>query len=67
MEHYTFINDLINNLGFPIAMVCYFIWDKNTSTKKLIKVVENNNKILSKLLVRLGYEDLCESEVDEVV
>lgn len=55
------ITNVINNLGFPIAMVVYFIWDKNKSTQTMIKAIENNSKLLSLVLRKLNIE---ENEVD---
>ena len=55
------IANAINNLGFPIAMVVYFIWDKNKSTQTMIKAIENNSKLLSLVLRKLNIE---ENEVD---
>lgn len=49
---------LITNLGFPTAMVVYFIWDKTKITDKLTNAIENNNKILTIFLDRYdGLED----------
>lgn len=52
--------DLINNIGFPIAMVAYFIWDKTKITNQLTTAINNNNMILQKLLVKLGSEELSD-------
>ena len=60
------ITELINTMGFPIVMVGYFIWDKTKTTNKLIAVIENNNLILNKLLVKIGEDELAE-ELDESV
>ena len=60
------ITELINTMGFPIVMVGYFIWDKYKSTSKLIEVINNNNMLLNKLLIKLGAEELSD-EVEEVV
>lgn len=53
-EGLQIINDLVNNMGFPIAMVVYFIWDKTKITNQLTEAINNNNVILQKLLVKLG-------------
>ena len=58
------ITQLINTMGFPIVMVGYFIWDKTKTTNKLINVIENNNTILNKLLMKMGHDDLA-GEMDE--
>lgn len=56
--------NMISDLGFPVAMVVYFIWDKNNSNKSMIQAINTQNKILNKILVKLGCYDLSESEVD---
>lgn len=48
--------EVIKNLGFPIAMVVYFAWDKSTITNKLTEAVNNNTLIMEKLLTKLGIE-----------
>lgn len=47
------IIDVISNLGFPIAMVVYFIWDKKTSMDTVITAINNNTVILNRLLEKL--------------
>lgn len=54
------INDVISNLGFPIAMVAYFIWDKTKITNQLTQAITNNNAILQRLLDRLDSNDLAD-------
>lgn len=48
------ITEIISNLGFPVAMVLYFIWDKYKVTSNLVQAINNNNKILSMLLTKLN-------------
>ena len=55
------IIEIISNLGFPVAMVLYFIWDKYKVTSNLVQAINNNNKILSMLLTKL---DLVEEGLD---
>ena len=57
--------EIINSVGFPIAMVCYFIYDKNKSMQLLASTIASNtdsiNKnttILEKLLTKLNIEDI---------
>lgn len=59
------LTEIINRLGFPIAMVGYFIWDRTTSSKEfrltidaLRETIENNTLILSKLLIKLNSGEL---------
>lgn len=63
MENINLFTELINSVGFPIVMVAYFIWDKTKVTNKLVTVIENNNVIMNKLLVKIGAEELAEKEV----
>ena len=53
------VTEIISNLGFPVAMVLYFIWDKYKVTSNLVQAINNNNKILSMLLTKL---DLVEED-----
>ena len=55
------ITEIISNLGFPVAMVLYFIWDKYKVASNLVQAINNNNKILSMLLTKL---DLVEEGLD---
>ena len=55
------ITEIISNLGFPVAMVLYFIWDKYKVTSNLVQAINNNNKILSMLLTQL---DLVEEGLE---
>lgn len=59
METMELLRELISELGFPIAMVFYFIWDKTKITNQLTTAINNNNTILQKLLTKLGQEDLA--------
>lgn len=52
------LTELINTMGFPIVMVGYFIWDKTKVTNKLVNTIDNNNLILSKLLLKLDEGEL---------
>lgn len=60
MDYYQAFLDLINGVGFPIAMVVYFIWDKTKVTNQLVTAINNNNVILQKLLTVIGRDDLSE-------
>lgn len=50
------IVELINSVGFPIAMVGYFIWDKTKVTNQLTQAIENNTLIITKLYEQMGAE-----------
>lgn len=60
MELYQMFLDLINGVGFPIAMVAYFIWDKTKVTSQMVTAINNNNVILQKLITVLGKEELSD-------
>lgn len=62
---YQILIDLINGVGFPIAMVAYFIWDKTKVTNQLVTAINNNNVILQKLLLVMGRDDLTEGVRNE--
>lgn len=51
------IKALVNDLGFPIAMVVYFIVDKYKTTSQLVTAINNNNTILEKMLTKFDIED----------
>lgn len=36
--------EYIQSLGFPIAMVIYFIYDKNKTTKEMFDTIEESNE-----------------------
>ena len=42
--------EIINTVGFPIAMVAYFIWDKNKTTDKMIENQNATTKVLAETL-----------------
>ena len=42
--------ELINTIGFPIAMVMYFIWDKNKTTEKMIENQKETTEVLADTL-----------------
>ena len=46
----TVFTELINTIGFPIAMVIYFIWDKNKSTEKMIENQKETTAVLAETL-----------------
>ena len=65
MDGVQILTDLVNNMGFPIAMVAYFIWDKTKVTNQLVTAINNNNMILQKLLSVIGRDDLTEGVGNE--
>ena len=58
--------EMIDGVGFPIAMVLYFIWDKNKTTNTLVTAINNNTKILTRLLNRINCSDLYEEGGEDV-
>ena len=65
MDGVQILTELINNMGFPIAMVAYFIWDITKVTNQLVTAINNNHVILQKLFTVIGRDDLKESVVNE--
>lgn len=65
MMDYQVLVDLINGVGFPIAMVAYFIWDKTKVTNQLVTAINNNNTILQKLITVIGRDDLADGVANE--
>ena len=59
------IYDLINTLGFPVAMVAYFIWDKYKTMQPVLEAIQQNTIVLNKLLVKIGKDGLLGGEDDE--
>ena len=53
MEALEVLKELISELGFPIAMVFYFIWDKSRLTNQMTTAINNNNVLLEKILTKL--------------
>ena len=65
MDFITMFTELITTLGFPFAMICYFIWDKQTVMKdqensidKMTEAINNNTKVMEKIVDRLGMDVL---------
>ena len=54
------LTELVNNLGFPICMVAYFIWDKKNAMKTMADAINNNTKVLTKLLGVLDHEEMID-------
>ena len=55
--------DAVGSVGFPIVC-CYFLWKSNEKSNELHKkevdglrrAIENNTKVITQLLERLGHE-----------
>lgn len=41
------IKELINGLGFPVAMVVYFIWDKTHQSKETMDILNKMSETLA--------------------
>lgn len=50
MDVMNTVVELINTIGFPIAMVIYFIWDKNKTTDKMLENQNKTTQILAETL-----------------
>ena len=42
--------EIINSVGFPIAMVAYFIYDKNKSNEKMMEAQKESTQVLANTL-----------------
>lgn len=62
MEYIDLVKDVINNLGFPIAMVGYFIWDKQKTMQPLIDSINNMNQLLAILCDKLDLKEVGKNE-----
>lgn len=58
----SILMELISNLGFPIVMVGYFIFDKYHTTSPLIDAINKNTLIMSRLMTKLDAEELLEGD-----
>lgn len=62
MEYIDLVKDVINNLGFPITMVGYFIWDKQKTMQPLIDSINNMNQLLAILCDKLDLKEVGKNE-----
>lgn len=62
MEYIDLVKDVINNLGFPIAMVGYFILDKQKTMQPLIDSINNMNQLLAILCDKLDLKEVGKNE-----
>lgn len=60
MNDVSLLQELVGSLGFPIAMVFYFIYDKYKTMQPMIDAVNNNTLILNRLLTKLDKEELLD-------
>lgn len=51
------VTEMINNLGFPIVMVAYFIWDKNKCMSQMCKAIENNTLVLERIMGKFDLDE----------
>lgn len=61
MDVVQIVQEIVNSLGFPIAMVVYFIWDKNQTMKPMIDSINNMNKFLAVLCDKLDMNDMSKT------
>ena len=61
MDANTF-SDLVNNLGFPIVMVIYFIWDKYKTMQPLTESINNMNTFLKVLIEKFDIKEVDNNE-----
>lgn len=48
---------LIRDIGFPIAMCIYVLFDNKKSVEKLTEVVNHNTVIMEKILTKLDLDE----------
>jgi len=48
-----FVIQMLNNFGFPVAVTVILLWDKLKSNGSLLKVVNNNNELLTEIKKKL--------------
>lgn len=61
-ELFGFLTEFINTMGFPMAMVLYFIWDKEKTMKPIVDAINNNTNILTVLCEKVDFKDLKTEE-----
>ena len=54
----SLLQELVGSLGFPIAMVVYFIWDKYKTMQPMIEAIKNNTLVLNRLLMKMDQGEL---------
>lgn len=52
------IRDLISNLGVPIFIVIYFMYDRYKVTIPLIGAINKNTTVIARLMSKIGEDDL---------
>lgn len=57
-ELFGFLTEFMNTMGFPIAMVLYFIWDKEKTMKPIVDAINNNTTVLTVLCEKVDFTDL---------
>lgn len=62
MDIVQIVQEIVNSLGFPIAMVVYFIWDKNHTMEPVIESINNMNKFLAILCDKLDMQDVIKED-----
>ena len=58
LQEINLLQDIVSNLGFPIVMVAYFIWDKYKTMTPLIDAINNNTTVLRMLLTKIDKEEI---------
>ncbi len=50
------VKTFIRDLGFPIFVAVFMLWDRTSVTQKLISVIERNTVVLESIGKKLGVE-----------
>lgn len=62
MDVVQIVQEIVNSLGFPIAMVVYFIWDKNHTMEPVVESINNMNKFLAILCDKLDMQEVIKED-----
>ena len=66
LQEINLLQDIVSNLGFPIVMVGYFIWDKTKVTNTLVKAIQDNTIVMNRLLSKLDSDELADVGSDSI-
>lgn len=50
------ISTIVGSFGFPIACCIYLLYNQNKRDDKLLEIVQNNTKVMTKLCSKLGVD-----------
>lgn len=53
MDIFNYIIDIVNNVGFPIAVCVYMFYYTDKTTKELEKTLEKNTEAMNELISKI--------------